>query len=49
MELQTMQEEAQAADAQNSALLLTKAERYQAEFELLQNTFACARVCFCRA
>ena len=44
-----VQEEAQAPDAQNSALLLTRAERYQAEFELLQDTFACARACFCRA
>ena len=43
------QEEAQAAESQNSALLLARAERYASEFELLQDTFACARACFCRA
>ena len=44
-----LQEEAQAAERENSALLLTRAERYTAEFELLRDTFACARACVCRA
>ncbi len=46
---QCTQEEAQAAESQNSALQLARAERYAAEFELLQDTFACGRACFCRA
>ncbi|CAL8470925.1 g10467 [Coccomyxa elongata] len=36
------------AEVQNAVLLLAKTDRYTAEFELLHNTLACARVCFCR-
>ena len=43
------QQEEAPAEVQNAVLLLAKTERYDTEFELLRNTLACARVCFCRA
>ena len=44
-----VQQEEAPAEVQNAVLLLAKTDRYSAEFELLHNTLACARVCFCRA
>ena len=43
------QEEALAAEKENAALLLTKADRCDAEHQLLSDTLACARACFCYA
>ena len=44
-----LQEEALAAEKENAALLLTKADRSSAEHNLLSDTLACARACFCHA
>lgn len=40
------QEESLAAEKENAALLLTKADRCNAEHQLLSDTLACARACF---
>ncbi len=45
----TVQEEALAAERENAVLLLTKADRCDAEHHLLSDTLACARACFCHA
>ena len=49
MPVPVAQEESLAAEKENAALLLTKADRCDAEHQLLSDTLACARACFCHA
>ena len=44
-----VQEEGLAAEKENAALLLAKADRSSVEHQLLSDTLACARACFCHA